>query len=86
MMRELWWSDARSTGSVSDLDRDAETVTEIREMREEPVIGKQETVVEEAVVGKIGEYRTETVREKVRRMDVEVERSAGEEARYERHR
>lgn len=51
---------------VSDADRDAETVTEIREIREEPVIGKQERVVEEVVVGKTSEDRTETVRDKVR--------------------
>jgi stress response protein YsnF len=35
--------------SVSDRDRDANTVTEIRETREEPVVGKQERVVEEVV-------------------------------------
>jgi uncharacterized protein (TIGR02271 family) len=72
--------------SVSDRDRDAETVTEIRETREEPVVSKQERVVEEVVVGKTREDRTETVRDKVRRTDVEVERSGGEEDRPERHR
>jgi uncharacterized protein (TIGR02271 family) len=71
--------------SVSDRDRDAGTVTEIRETREEPVVGKQERVVEEVVVGKTSEDRTETVRDKVRRTEVEVERS-DEEARHERHR
>jgi uncharacterized protein (TIGR02271 family) len=72
--------------SVSDRDRDANTVTEIRETREEPVVGKQERVVEEVVVGKTSQDRTETVRDKVRRTDVEVERSGGEEAGHERHR
>jgi stress response protein YsnF len=72
--------------SVSDRDRDAHTVTEISETREEPVVGNQERVVEEVVVGKTGEDRTETVRDKVRRSDVELERSGGEEARHERHR
>ena len=72
--------------SVSDRDRDAETMTEIRETREEPVVSKQERVVEEVVVGKTREDRTETVRDKVRRTDVEVERSGGEEDRPERHR
>ncbi len=72
--------------SVSERDRDAETVTEIRETREEPVVSKQERVVEEVVVGKTGEDRTETVRDKVRRTDVEVERSGGEETRHERNR
>ena len=72
--------------SVSDRDRDAETVTEIRETREEPVVSKQERVVEEVVVGKTREDRTETIRDKVRRTEVEVERSGGEEDRPERHR
>jgi uncharacterized protein (TIGR02271 family) len=72
--------------AVSDRDRDADTVTEIRETREEPVVGKQERVVEEVVVGKTSEDRTETIRDKVRRTEVEVERSGGEEVRHERHR
>jgi uncharacterized protein (TIGR02271 family) len=72
--------------SVSDRDRDADTVTEIRETREEPVVSKQERVVEEVVVGKTSEDRTETIRDKVRRTEVEVERSGGEETRHERSR
>ena len=72
--------------SVSDRDREAETVTEIRETREEPVVSKQERVVEEVVVGKTSDDHTETVRDKVRRTEVEVERSRGEEDRPERHR
>jgi hypothetical protein len=43
-------------------------------------------IVEEVVVGKTSQDRTETVRDKVRRTDVEVERSGGEEAGHERHR
>jgi stress response protein YsnF len=50
------------------------------------VVGKQERVVEEVVVGKTGKDRTETVRDKVRRTDVEVERSGAEEASHERNR
>jgi uncharacterized protein (TIGR02271 family) len=72
--------------SASDRDRDAETVMEIMETREEPAVGKQERVVEEVVVGKTSEDRTETIRDKVRRTEVEVERSGGEEAGHERHR
>jgi uncharacterized protein (TIGR02271 family) len=72
--------------SVSDRDRDANTVTEIRETREEPVVGKQERVVEEVVVGKTSQDRTETVRDKVRRTEVEVQRSGGEGVEHERHR
>jgi stress response protein YsnF len=61
-------------------------VTEIRETREEPVVGKQERVVEEVVVGKTSQDRTETVRDKVRRTEVEVQRSGGEGVEHERHR
>jgi uncharacterized protein (TIGR02271 family) len=60
---------------VTDADRNAEVMIEVTEMREEPVVGKQERVVEEIVVGKTAEERTETVRDKVRRKDVEVERT-----------
>ena len=61
-------------------------MTEIRETREEPVVSKQERVLEEVLVGKTGQDRTETVRDKVRCEDVEVERSGGEGARHERNR
>jgi stress response protein YsnF len=60
---------------VTDADRKDDVMVEITEMREEPVVGKQERVVEEIVVGKTAEERTETVRDKVRRKDVEVDRT-----------
>jgi uncharacterized protein (TIGR02271 family) len=60
---------------VTDRDRKDDVTIEVTEMREEPVVGKQERVVEEIVVGKTAEERTETVRDKVRRKDVEVERT-----------
>jgi uncharacterized protein (TIGR02271 family) len=60
---------------ATDVDRQDEVVVEITEMREEPVVGKQERVVEEIVIGKTVEERTETVRDTVRRKDVEVERT-----------
>ena len=60
---------------VSEADRSKEAVIEITEMKEEPVVGKQERVVEEIVVGKTAEEHTETVRDTVRRKDVEVERT-----------
>lgn len=60
---------------VTDADRKGDVMVEITEMREEPVVGKQERVVEEIVVGKTAEERTETVRDKVQRRDVEVERT-----------
>lgn len=46
---------------------------EFRETAEEAVVGKTARVVEEVVVGKKVEERTETVKDKVRRKDVEVE-------------
>jgi len=60
---------------VTDADRKDDVMIEITEMREEPVVGKQERVVEEIVVGKTAEERTETIRDKTRRKDVEVERT-----------
>ncbi len=46
---------------------------EIRERAEVPVVQKQARVVEEVQVGKQVEERTETVRDKVRKTDVQVE-------------
>jgi uncharacterized protein (TIGR02271 family) len=60
-------------------DRKEDVVIEITETKEEPIIGKQERVVEEIVVGKTREEHTETVRDTVRRKDVEVERTGNEE-------
>jgi uncharacterized protein (TIGR02271 family) len=60
-------------------DKSDDVVIEITETKEEPVIGKQERVVEEIVVGKTREEHTETVRDTVRRKDVEVERTGNEE-------
>jgi uncharacterized protein (TIGR02271 family) len=46
---------------------------EVRERSEQPVVQKEARVVEEVVVGKEATQRTETVRDTVRRTDVEVE-------------
>jgi len=43
------------------------------------VVSKQPRVVEEVVIRKDVQERTETVRDKVRRSDVEVERTAGQQ-------
>jgi stress response protein YsnF len=58
---------------VREGDKFDEVVIEVTETREEPVVGKQERVVEEVVVSKDVQERTETVRDTVRRKDVEVE-------------
>lgn len=52
---------------------------EVTEIHEEPVVSKQAHVVEEVVVNKQANTRTETVRDTVRRTDVEVQQ-AGQSA------
>lgn len=49
-----------------------ERVVEVRETAEEPVVSKTAHVVEEVVVGRETTERTETVKDTVRREDVEV--------------
>ncbi len=65
---------------VSDTDMAAfkEGSFEMTETSEEAVISKQARVVEEVVVNKEGRDRTETVRDTVRRSDVEVEQLSGQ--------
>jgi uncharacterized protein (TIGR02271 family) len=50
-----------------------EETIEFTETDEEAVVSKDTRVVEEVVIGKTAEQRTETVRDTVRRSDVEVE-------------
>ena len=57
-----------------------EGVIEVTETSEVPVVSKEERVIEEVVVGKEHTERTETVRDTVRRTDVEVEQIAGQTA------
>jgi len=47
---------------------------EVKETIEEPVVSKEARVVEEVVVGKQRKQRTQTVRDTVRRSDVDVDR------------
>ena len=54
---------------------------EVREMAEQPVVNKQARVVEEVVVGKDVQERTETVRDTVRRTDVNVQQTGGQTTR-----
>ncbi len=65
--------------AVTDADMAAmKTGTiEVNTMAEEAVISKQAKVVEEVVVGKTAAEHTETIRDSVRRTDVEVEKTAG---------
>jgi uncharacterized protein (TIGR02271 family) len=61
-----------------------EATLEVTETDEEPVVRKQARVVEEVIVGKAQEERTETVRDTVRRTEVEVEPVGAEHAREAR--
>jgi stress response protein YsnF len=63
----------------ADLDATRQGSLELRETVEEPVVRKSARVVEEVDVGKTATERTETVRDKVRRTEVDVER-LGEDA------
>ena len=64
--------------TVRDPDEAFIPVTvEMRERDEVPVVEKQARVVEEVVIDKDVEQRTETVQDTVRRTDVDVEEVAG---------
>jgi uncharacterized protein (TIGR02271 family) len=52
----------------------ADDVIEVTEMAEEPVVTKNTRVVEEVVVGKTTNQRTQTIRDTVKRTEVNVER------------
>jgi uncharacterized protein (TIGR02271 family) len=63
---------------VKDIDWGDQTI-EVKETAEEAVVGKTARIVEEVDVRKVGSERVETVRDKVRRQQIEIER-AGEQA------
>jgi uncharacterized protein (TIGR02271 family) len=65
----------------ADLEAMKEGTIEVTETAEEPVVRKQARVVEEVVVSKDVEEHTETVRDTVRRTEVEVEPVGTESAR-----
>jgi stress response protein YsnF len=58
---------------IQNVDWSDRTV-EVRETAEAPVVSKTSRIVEEVVVGKEGSDRVETVKDKVRRQQVEVEK------------
>jgi uncharacterized protein (TIGR02271 family) len=68
----------------ADFAAATERTVEVTETDEEAVVRKQARVVEEVVVGKAQEERTETVRDTVRRTEVEVEPVGAEHAREAR--
>jgi uncharacterized protein (TIGR02271 family) len=59
--------------SEADLNAFEEGTIEIKTTAEEPVVSKRARVVEEVVVDKDVQERTETIQDTVRRKDVEVE-------------
>jgi uncharacterized protein (TIGR02271 family) len=65
---------------VKDIDW-SDTMVEVRETAEEAVVSKSAHIAEEVVVGKTGSDHVETVRDTVRRQQVEVERVAADTAR-----
>jgi uncharacterized protein (TIGR02271 family) len=62
----------------ADLNNFKEGDIELTERAEVPVVNKQARVVEEVEIGKTVEERDETVRDTVRRSDVEVEEISGD--------
>jgi stress response protein YsnF len=59
---------------ISESDRPFESTSfDVKETREEPVVGKTARVVEEVVVGKEARIREEAVQDRVRKTDVQVE-------------
>ena len=68
--------------AVTDSDRAfTEQSMELRETAEEPVVAKTARVVEEVTVGKQRSTHQETIKDTVRKTDVEVKRQGGQERR-----
>lgn len=63
--------------SAADLEGIGERTIEVREMAEQPVVAKEARVVEEVVVGKTVETRTEQIEDTVRHTEVDVENLEG---------
>ncbi|NJO05132.1 MAG: YsnF/AvaK domain-containing protein [Chloroflexaceae bacterium] len=70
--------DRAATGA--DIDAFREGTFEVTETREEPVVGKRARVIEEVVISKDVEERTETVRGTERRTGVDVDTNVRERA------
>lgn len=67
----------------ADFNAFQEGVMEVTEHHEEAVVSKRARVIEEVVIGKNVEEHTETIRDNVRRTDVEVENLSGTSTRYQ---
>ena len=65
--------------TAADLDRVREGSFEVTERAEQPVVKKEARVVEEVAIGKEVEERTETVRDTLRKTEVEVQKVEGDE-------
>jgi stress response protein YsnF len=61
------------TATAADLSQDQERVLKVRTIAEEPVVAKAARVVEEVEIGRETTQHEKTIRERVRRTDVEVE-------------
>jgi len=68
--------------TAADTGAFRERVIEATETAEEAVVSKEARVVEEIVVSKEAAERTETVRDTVRRTDVDVQRTEGADERF----
>jgi len=66
--------------TAADANAFRETTVEVTERAEQPVVSKTARVIEEVIVGKEITNRTETVRDTVRRSDVEVDTLPGSNA------
>nr|MDQ2900664.1 YsnF/AvaK domain-containing protein [Acidobacteriota bacterium] len=65
--------------SAADMTNLRDQTIEVTETSEEPVVTKRARVVEEVSIGKETTERTETIRDKVRRTDVKVEKLGTQE-------
>ena len=71
----------RPVGEADLRNLGGERTIEVTETREVPVVSKEARVVEEVVINKSAQERQETVRDTVRKTDVQVEQIPGQQAR-----
>jgi hypothetical protein len=71
----------RPVGDADLRNLTGEQTIEVTETREVPVVSKQARVIEEVVINKTAQERQETVRDTVRKTDVQVEQIPGQQSR-----